>query len=111
MPTGYYRAEGIIKNVNTVEEYKNTDKNALLHQAGKTVSAGNPWTYGTISLMRRYLFAGLGRYKGRVNILLPFLALVVYRAFLCGPEDLQILVLVCFPRNPFGPSVVPGTRK
>ncbi|KAK2762822.1 Autophagy protein 7 [Arachnomyces sp. PD_36] len=37
VPTGYYRAEGIIKNVNTVEEYKNTDKNALLHQAGKTV--------------------------------------------------------------------------
>jgi len=38
VPTGYYRAEGMIKNVNTIEEYRSIDKNALLLQAGKTVS-------------------------------------------------------------------------
>ena len=27
-----------MKNVNTVEEYRNADKNSLLRQAGKTVS-------------------------------------------------------------------------
>lgn len=38
VPTGYYRAEGLIKNVNTIEEYRNTDRTHILQQAGKTVS-------------------------------------------------------------------------
>ncbi|KAL9128465.1 MAG: hypothetical protein Q9217_002869 [Psora testacea] len=38
VPNGYYRAEGMIKNVNTVEEYRNLDKAAVLHQAARTVS-------------------------------------------------------------------------
>lgn len=36
-PIGYYRAEGMIKNVNTIEEYRNMDKAHMLEQAGKTV--------------------------------------------------------------------------
>ena len=39
VPAGYYRAEGMIKNVNTIEEYKDTDKISLLQQAGKTVQS------------------------------------------------------------------------
>lgn len=39
VPTGAYRAEGMIKNVNTLEEYRDMDKAAMLLQAGKTVSA------------------------------------------------------------------------
>ncbi len=38
MPAGYCRAEGIIKNVNTIEEYKNLDKGAILSQSGRTAS-------------------------------------------------------------------------
>ena len=34
---GFYRAEGMIKNVNTIEEYKSLDKGAILTQAGRTV--------------------------------------------------------------------------
>ena len=37
VPSGFYRAEGMIKNVNTIEEYKNIDKAAMLQQAGRTV--------------------------------------------------------------------------
>ena len=37
VPAGQYRAEGMIKNVNTIEEYKDIDKMSLLQQAGKTV--------------------------------------------------------------------------
>ena len=37
VPAGCYRAEGMIKNVNTIEEYKNLDKGAILTQAGRTV--------------------------------------------------------------------------
>ena len=33
-----YRAEGMIKNVNTIEEYKNLDKSAILSRAARTVS-------------------------------------------------------------------------
>ena len=39
VPNNYYRAEGIIKNLNTVEEYKALDKAAFLNQAGRTVRA------------------------------------------------------------------------
>lgn len=35
---GYYRAEGLIKNVNTIEEYRNIDKAHMLRQSGETVS-------------------------------------------------------------------------
>ena len=36
-PAGLYRAEGMIKNFNTIEEYRNADKAQLLTQSGKTV--------------------------------------------------------------------------
>lgn len=36
-PASYYRAEGMIKNVNTVEEYRNIDKAKMLTQAGQMV--------------------------------------------------------------------------
>ena len=38
-PTGYYRAEGTIRNVNTIEEYRSMDKAQMLEQAGKMVSS------------------------------------------------------------------------
>jgi ubiquitin-like modifier-activating enzyme ATG7 len=37
VPTGFYRAEGMIKNFNTIEEYRAFDKTALLNRAGRTV--------------------------------------------------------------------------
>lgn len=36
-PAGYYRAEGMIKNVNTIEGYRDIDKAHTLQQSGKTV--------------------------------------------------------------------------
>lgn len=40
VPAGYYRAEGMIKNVNTIEEYRSADRGSMLQQAGRTVSPG-----------------------------------------------------------------------
>ena len=34
-----YRAEGIIKNTNTIEDYRALDKSVMLNQVGKTVSS------------------------------------------------------------------------
>ena len=41
VPAGFYRAEGMIKNVNTIEEYKAlcADRQPFLQQAGRTVSS------------------------------------------------------------------------
>ncbi|PYH90534.1 ubiquitin activating E1 enzyme-like protein [Aspergillus ellipticus CBS 707.79] len=36
-PAGYYRAEGMIKNVNTMEQYTNIDKMHMLQQSAKTL--------------------------------------------------------------------------
>jgi ubiquitin-like modifier-activating enzyme ATG7 len=41
VPAGYYRAEGMIKNVNTIEEYRSIDKGNMLQQAGRTVRFPN----------------------------------------------------------------------
>lgn len=38
VPAGFYRGEGIIRNVNTIEDYRNLDKAAILNLAGRTVS-------------------------------------------------------------------------
>ena len=39
LPADQYRAEGILKNVNTIEEYRAlaSDRKAIIKQAGKTV--------------------------------------------------------------------------
>lgn len=36
-PLGLCRAEGMIKNVNTIEDFKNTDKNVMLKTAAQQV--------------------------------------------------------------------------
>ncbi|KAK2800332.1 Autophagy protein 7 [Emmonsiellopsis sp. PD_5] len=68
VPAGHYRAEGMIKNVNTIEEYRNTDKNALLLQTAKTIwDAINDGTiYSCPSLLASFMvlsFADLKKYK------------------------------------------------
>ncbi|KAJ5101471.1 Molybdenum cofactor biosynthesis MoeB [Penicillium alfredii] len=67
-PASYYRAEGIIKNVNTVEEYRNMDKSQMIHQTGKTIwDAINDGTiYSCPSLLSSFVilsFADLKKYK------------------------------------------------
>lgn len=39
VPASYFRAEGTMKNVNTIEEYRNADKVHLLQESGRTVSS------------------------------------------------------------------------
>lgn len=68
VPAGYYRAEGIIKNFNTIEEYRNIDKTLMIQQAGKTIwDAINDGTiYSCPSLLSSFLilsFADLKKYR------------------------------------------------
>jgi ubiquitin-like modifier-activating enzyme ATG7 len=80
VPAGFYRAEGMIKNVNTIEEYRNIDKLAMIQQAGKTIwDAINDGTiYSCPSLLASFLvlsFADLKKYK--FNYWFAFPALVM----------------------------------
>ncbi|KAI9368201.1 hypothetical protein BJX61DRAFT_537441 [Aspergillus egyptiacus] len=68
VPASYYRAEGMIKNVNTMEEYTNTDRVGMLQQCGKTI--WDAITDGTIyshpSLLSSFIilsYADLKRYR------------------------------------------------
>ncbi|EHY59934.1 Autophagy protein 7 [Exophiala dermatitidis] len=68
VPAGCYRAEGMIKNFNTIEDYRNSDKLAMIQQAGKTIwEAINDGTiYSCPSLLVSFLvlsYADLKKYK------------------------------------------------
>ncbi|CAD6592247.1 MAG: Autophagy protein 7 [Alectoria sarmentosa] len=68
VPAGFCRAEGMIKNVNTIEEYRSLDKGAILSQAACTIwDAINDGTiYSCPSLLAFFTaicFADLKKYK------------------------------------------------
>ncbi|KAL2802283.1 hypothetical protein BJX63DRAFT_426177 [Aspergillus granulosus] len=68
VPASLYRAEGIIKNVNTIEEYTNTDKVGMLHQSGKTIwdAINDGSIYSCPSLLSSFIvlsYADLKKYK------------------------------------------------
>ncbi|CAL5874902.1 uncharacterized protein PFLUO_LOCUS9204 [Penicillium psychrofluorescens] len=68
VPAGCYRAEGMIRNVNTVEEYRNMDKSQMLHQAGQTIwdAINDATIYSCPSLLSSFVilsFADLKSYK------------------------------------------------
>ncbi|KAL8703276.1 MAG: hypothetical protein Q9201_003539 [Fulgogasparrea decipioides] len=65
---GLYRAEGMIKNVNTIEDYRNLDKTAILTQAGRTIwdAIRDGTIYSCPSLLASFVllsFADLKKYK------------------------------------------------
>ncbi|KAI9045122.1 putative autophagy ubiquitin-activating enzyme ApgG [Aspergillus affinis] len=68
VPTGYYRAEGTMKNVNTIEEYRNVDKAYLLRESGRTIweAIVDGSIYSCPSLLSSFLvlsYADLKKYK------------------------------------------------
>ncbi|KAI5293538.1 Autophagy protein 7 [Ascosphaera acerosa] len=77
-PAGFYRAEGTIKNVNTIEEYWDEDKSALLKDAARKIfDAINDGTiYVRPSLLASFTiisFADLKKYKFKYWFAFPAL--------------------------------------
>ncbi|KAM0794575.1 autophagy ubiquitin-activating enzyme ApgG [Usnea florida] len=68
VPAGFCRAEGMIKNVNTIEEYRALDKAAILSQAARTIwDAINDGTVfscpSLLAFFTAICFADLKKYK------------------------------------------------
>ena len=68
MPLGLCRAEGFIKNVNTIEEFTNTDKSAMIRKAGEQIwdAIRDGTIYSIPSLLSSFKvlsFADLKKYK------------------------------------------------
>ncbi|KAE8400431.1 hypothetical protein BDV37DRAFT_204472 [Aspergillus pseudonomiae] len=68
VPAGFYRAEGLIKNVNTIEEYRAADKTLLLHRSGRMIwdAIKDGTIYSCPSLLSSFAilsYADLKRYK------------------------------------------------
>ncbi|KAF2272160.1 E1-like protein-activating [Westerdykella ornata] len=67
-PTNYLRGEGIIKNCNTMEDFKNLDRTAILERAGRTIweAIHDGSIYECPSLLSSFTlitFANLKKYK------------------------------------------------
>ncbi|KAL2357780.1 autophagy-related protein 7 [Cryomyces antarcticus] len=78
VPAGLYRAEGIIRNFNTIEEYKNVDRLAFIERAGRTIwDAINDGTiYSCPSLLSSFSaisFANLKKYTFTYHFAYPAL--------------------------------------
>ena len=68
VPAGFCRAEGMIKNVNTIEEYRGLDKAAILSQAARTIwdTINDGTVFSCPSLLAFFTaicFADLKKYK------------------------------------------------
>ncbi|OKL55737.1 Ubiquitin-like modifier-activating enzyme atg7 [Talaromyces atroroseus] len=68
VPSTYYKAEGTIKNFNTVEEYKNADKIQILQEAGRKIwdAIDDGSVLSNPSILSSFLilsFADLKKYK------------------------------------------------
>ncbi|KAK3373329.1 hypothetical protein B0T24DRAFT_257322 [Lasiosphaeria ovina] len=78
VPLGLSRAEGFIKNVNTVEEFNNTDKSALITDAGRQIwdAIQDGTIYSIPSLLSSFKilsFANLKKYQFKYWFAFPAL--------------------------------------
>ena len=86
VPAGYCRAEGMIRNVNTIEEYRSLDKAAILAQAARTVSLNFEWLLVTAD-KGTDPNVGLGGHQRRINILMPFTPRILFRRLLRRSQE------------------------
>jgi hypothetical protein len=78
-PLRYFRAEGIIRNFNTIDEFRQVDRTALLERAGKTIwEAINDGTiYSCPSLLASFsaMFRGFEEIQVYLSLRIPGSAL------------------------------------
>ena len=85
---GMCRAEGIIKNVNTIEEFKNADRSGMVNRCAQTVFS--PCVGGLRTIKVNFFDLDLGCDSRWNNLLLPFITYLIRRSLLRRPEEIQI---------------------
>ncbi|KAK7533378.1 uncharacterized protein J3D65DRAFT_635272 [Phyllosticta citribraziliensis] len=75
-PNGYFRAEGIIRNVNTNEQFKALDRSAILERAGQTIweAISDGTIFSCPSLLASFTvisFADIKKYKFTYHFAFP----------------------------------------
>jgi len=78
IPLNFYRAEGILRNVNTIEEYKALDTKEIMNRAGRTIwdAIVDGTIYSCPSLLTSFqaiFFADLKRYRFTYHFAFPSL--------------------------------------
>lgn len=78
VPLNFYRAEGILRNVNTIEEYKALETKEIMNRAGKTIwdAIVDGTIYSCPSLLASFqaiFFADLKRYRFTYHFAFPSL--------------------------------------
>jgi hypothetical protein len=91
----------MIKNVNTIEDYRNMDKPQMILQAGKTVwpvEDLHPDRYQMTSADQlTHCYIDLGRHQRRHHLFLSFFAIIIHHPLLCRSQKIQVLLLVRVP--------------
>lgn len=79
------RAEGMIKNFNTIEEFKKASKPEILQKTARTVISPSLFLSS-----RGYadVKTDLGCNSGWIDLLGSLATFVIHYSFLCGPEEI-----------------------
>lgn len=80
VPAGFVRAEGKIKNVNTLEAFKDLDKTAIIQAAGKQVSCHSEVTAQIL------MATDLGCHQRRNHLLDSLPPSIIHHHLLCRPQ-------------------------
>lgn len=83
------RAEGMIKNFNTIEEFKRASKPEILQKIARTVINPSP-SASLFTNSKEYtdIKADLGRNTRWIYLLSPLATFLFRHSFLCGPEEI-----------------------
>ena len=85
---GMCRAEGIIKNVNTIEEFKNADRPGMVNRCAQMVSP--PLCRRAENHKADFHYLGLGCDSRWNDLLVPFTTYLICRYLLRRLEEVQI---------------------
>lgn len=102
VPHNAVRAEGVIRNTNTLDAFKQVDKTEMIQNAARQVRKPCGGIYGqpcSGKLTRNV--ADLGRDQGRHHLLGPVTSLSLHYPLICRPQKVPHDVLVWFPDTTF----------
>lgn len=85
-PAGYYRAEGLIKNVNTIEEYRNVDKTQVIQEAGAKVSIERPSKIDNGAELN--ISTDMERHPWRLCLYQSINTVFIYYSLFCRPQKI-----------------------